>query len=474
MFSLVLKSYLALTTFSLSLRILTVESAGFTKEGFRGDPRHYDVSSHNSKVVCYWGTWSNYRPNAGKFTPENINPKLCTHIIYSFAGLEGSSSSEAPWSIKSLDPWMDLEDEYRLAGFRKVTDLKYVNPKLKITLAIGGWNEGSTKYSEMARDPEKRKTFVESVVEFLKKHNFDGLDLDWEYPAKRGGIPEDKDNFILLIRDLRAAFEPHGYLLTAAIGAAVPTIDTSYDVPSMYKYLDLVHVMCYDYHGKWDKKTGHNAPLYSRAQDTGKDVYLNVEHTVNHLMKKGAIPEKTVLGVPFYGRAFKLENPHDSRMGARSRSTSFAGPYTREDGFLGYNEICEELTLEDTPWKVVWDEDIMAPYMHNGLKWVSFDNEKSIRKKSEFAFSRGLGGVMVWSIDTDDFTGRACGGPDFPLLRTINNALYKSEAGLVPGLTTPGQQGAESLSSKSTTPSFLLILLSMTTTVAIILQKSIF
>ena len=110
----------------------------------------------------------------------------------------------------------------------------------------------------------------------------------WYYSflAKRGGIPEDKDNFILLIRDLRAAFEPHGYLLTAAIGAAVPTIDTSYDVPSMYKYLDLVHVMCYDYHGKWDKKTGHNAPLYSRAQDTGKDVYLNVEYTVNHLMKK--------------------------------------------------------------------------------------------------------------------------------------------------------------------------------------------
>ena len=80
---------------------------------------------------------------------------------------------------------MDLEDEYRLAGFRKVADLKHVNPKLKITLAIGGWNEGSTKYSEMARDPNKRKLFSESVVKFLKQYNFDGLDLDWEYPGKK-------------------------------------------------------------------------------------------------------------------------------------------------------------------------------------------------------------------------------------------------------------------------------------------------
>jgi len=54
---------------------------------------------------------------------------------------------------------------------------------------------------------------------------------------------------------------------TAAIGAAAPTIDVAYDVPKLYKYLDYVHIMCYDYHGKWDRKTGHNAPLYSRLED---------------------------------------------------------------------------------------------------------------------------------------------------------------------------------------------------------------
>ena len=71
-----------------------------------------------------------------------------------------------------------------------------------MTLAIGGWNEGSEKYSEMAADPVSRRTFARSALSFIRRHKFDGLDLDWEYPGKRGGKPEDRENFILLIKDL--------------------------------------------------------------------------------------------------------------------------------------------------------------------------------------------------------------------------------------------------------------------------------
>ncbi len=278
----------------------------------------YTAKSHDKVVVCYWGTWANYRPKGGKFTPEDIDPSLCTHLIYSFAGLDGDTDE-----IKSLDPWMDLEDNYALQGFRKATDLKYAYPHLKVTLAIGGWNEGSKKYSAMVADRNKRRNFVNSVVSFLQEHNFDGLDLDWEYPGKRGGSADDKKFFIDLIRDLRLAFNAHGFLLTAAIGAAAPTIDVAYDVPKMYKYLDYVHVMCYDYHGKWDRKTGHNAPLYPRKHEKGQDLFLNVDYTLKYLMERGAIAEKTVLGVPLYGRAFSLMNPHDHGMGARAKTTSF-------------------------------------------------------------------------------------------------------------------------------------------------------
>ena len=75
-----------------------------------------------------------------------------------------------------------------------------------MTLSIGGWNEGSENYSEMAADDDKRSTFVSSAVQFLKKYRFDGLDLAWAYPTQRGGKPEDKENFIILLKELRWRF----------------------------------------------------------------------------------------------------------------------------------------------------------------------------------------------------------------------------------------------------------------------------
>ena len=55
----------------------------------------------------------------------------------------------------------------------------------------------------MAKTAERRATFIASTVEMVKKHGFDGLDLDWEYPGGRSdspGAPEDKANFASMLR----------------------------------------------------------------------------------------------------------------------------------------------------------------------------------------------------------------------------------------------------------------------------------
>lgn len=94
-----------------------------------------------------------------------------------------------------------LIDILSTGGYAKFNGLKTYNKNLKTLLAIGGWNEGSARFSKLVDDEDKRKQFVKNVIKFLRQNNFDGLDLDWEYPAFRDGSnPSDKENYVFLVK----------------------------------------------------------------------------------------------------------------------------------------------------------------------------------------------------------------------------------------------------------------------------------
>lgn len=128
------------------------------------------------RVVCYYTNWSVYRPGTAKFSPQNINPYLCTHLIYAFGGFTKDNK------LKPFDKYQDIEK----GGYAKFTGLKSYNKNLKVLLAIGGWNEGSSRFSSMVASADRRREFVKNTVKFLRQNHFDGLDLDWEYPAFSG------------------------------------------------------------------------------------------------------------------------------------------------------------------------------------------------------------------------------------------------------------------------------------------------
>jgi chitinase len=369
------------------------------------------LSGAEKKVVCYFGSWSVYRQGLGNFPIESIDPQLCTHLVYSFVGINGDGT------IRILDQNAEIDK----GGFRRFNALKSQNPKLKTLVAIGGYNEGSVRFSQVASAAHLRTAFVNNAVTFVQTHGFDGFDLDWEYPSRLGGAPGDKANFALLIKEFREVFDRHNLLITAAVGATASAISVSYDVPALSKYLHFINIMAYDLHGAFDGITGENAPLYPSSHDvTPVQKEANVDAVLKSWIANGAQPEKLVLGIGVYGRSFTLANPANNGIGAPSSGPGNQGPYTLEDGMLGYNEICE-LQKNGQFSNIVWNEEQQVPYAFSGNQWVGYDNPRSVALKVAHGNKLNIGGYMIWSIETDDFRG-VC-GPKYPILTAINQGI---------------------------------------------------
>jgi chitinase len=191
-------------------------------------------------------------------------------------------------------------------------------------LAIGGWSFGTQKFKDISSTRYARQTFIYSAIQFLRKRNFDGLDMDWEYP--KGS--DDKKNFVLMLKELKEAFDAEAQevkkptlLLSAAVPVGPDNVKSGYDVPAVAGYLDFINLMAYDFHGKWEKETGHNAPLYSPSTDSEWRKQLSVDNAAKMWVKLGAPKEKLVIGMPTYGRTFTLADEDKHGPNARYART---------------------------------------------------------------------------------------------------------------------------------------------------------
>ncbi|TGZ49232.1 Uncharacterized protein DBV15_12857, partial [Temnothorax longispinosus] len=264
------------------------------------DPDKVSPLSDYYKVVCYFTNWAWYRPGIGRYMPENINHTLCTHIVYGFAHLD---YSELVIKVK------DSETDYDNHFYKRV--VAYKERGLKVLLALGGWEDSAGgKYSRLANCNK--------------------------------GPDSDKENFAAILRELKAKFKKKKLLLSAAVSSDMQVIDKGYDVPALAKYLDWITVMASEYHGYWDERTGHVAPLYYHPDDEkyyDEMYYLNANYSINYWISKGAPPRSIVMGTPLYGRSFSLANKNVHGLNAPTYGGGKAGEVTNETGFLSYYEV---------------------------------------------------------------------------------------------------------------------------------------
>jgi chitinase len=239
-------------------------------------PEHTPLNGNDRPFFCYYTNWSQYRPSHGQFWPEDIPANLCTTIVFSFGYVDNTPNG---WGVVPFE-WNDQDSAWSDGLYTRINKLKYQNPSLKTALALGGWNHGSTKWTEMVSTDQGIRDFARNSLRYVKTHGFNGLDIDWEYPAKctidcsRDG---DDLRFKNMYRQLRYEIDNNpefsGIELTIAVGIGKDKIHVvdgkapSYDPRDLTDYFDYVHLMSYDMHGHWEDKTGHQAMAHPLAFD---------------------------------------------------------------------------------------------------------------------------------------------------------------------------------------------------------------
>ncbi len=279
----------------------------------------------------------------------------------------------APKVVAYVPNWIDLPAFAQTIDYHKVThlNLAFENPVdaegtlsfhakntaliekarqegVKILVSIGGGGAADNKtlqarYFDLIGSA-RRARFAATLADYVTTHQFDGLDVDLEGPS----INEDYGGFI---EALAKVFRERRLLLTAALskgygGNRVPD--------SVFAHFDFINIMAYDGTGPWNP----NAPGQHSSMDFAKE-------NVAYWLGRGLPREKAVLGVPFYGYGFG---------NAAGKNYPYAAILAAHPGAEGLDQV------GDTIW---------------------YNGKPTIRDKTAYALEQRLGGLMIWSLNSD-------------------------------------------------------------------------
>ncbi|MGD9612746.1 MAG: glycoside hydrolase family 18 protein [Kiritimatiellia bacterium] len=332
-------------------------------------------------VAGYYPEWRRW-----SYPPSAIPLEHLTHVIYCFAFPNADGTLSFPQGF--FDPVPDLEKRVHAAG-------------KKLLISVGGALD-SEGFAPMAANATTRARFVSQLTGLCLSNRFDGVDLDWEFPASAA----EGTNLTQLVREIRAHWNqvaPH-LMLTLAIG---PTDWSAkyFDVAALHPLLDWIDVMTYCYYGAWSGRAGHNAPLYTDPADPLKAGSTDQSIREYFHGKRGVPLEKMALGIPFYGLTY----------------TGTTQLYAVASG--GTPTFYRNVVGLDYAYR--WDGVSQVPYLVsplNGGTLVPFDDPASVRLKAQYAKSMGLAGVAIWELSQD-----AVAVGNQPLLASIGTEMLVAE-----------------------------------------------
>jgi chitinase len=314
-----------------------------------------------------------YLSDNSDWDADSLDVSKVTHICYAFGVIKDGKVTGSHWKKVHL-----------------LKELKKRNPALKILLSVGGW--GMEGFSDAVFTDENRRRFTSSAAKLIWEHDFDGLDLDWEYPCRDYVIkarPEDRHNYTRLVRMLRHAFKKmtkkfgKQYLLAMAAGGA-EMFAQDIEIKLLEPYFDFMSIMTYELHNGASPIAGHHTNLYNPNGST-----KSADTAIKAFIREGMPPHKLLLGSAFYGRGWS---------GMDSTKHPLFQP-----GIPGVSASYQRMLsmIENEGYKRYWDDDAKAPYIWNGNVFISYDDPRSLKYKARYVKNMGLGGIFFWEWSSD-------------------------------------------------------------------------
>ncbi len=346
------------------------------------------------KVIGYFPEWGVYEAH-NFFTPDKVDYSGLTHLNYGFAVVK--------------DGVVTMHDTDKAPGLIKDLDKRTEAANVAHMISVGGWNNSQEGVFEAATATNAGlEKLANSMVSYMAQWNFDGLDIDWEYPDTEA----EKNQFTKLLQSLRTKLDAQGkkddkyYQLSAAVTTNhnnIQFINPAVTAP----LLDSVNVMAYDIHGAFDPLTGHNAPLYENSHDEDKD--LNVADTMSAYVNTWQVPKaKLMMGIPYYGRGWGHVPGTELIPGLpgmfNTGAATVKGAWDDADQLTGTNPwYVLKQKLNSGDYTRYWDPESHVPYLYSKTtqEFLTYDDPQSIKEKVDYINAQGFGGAILWDISGD-------------------------------------------------------------------------
>ncbi|KAI0107470.1 glycoside hydrolase superfamily [Nemania sp. FL0031] len=360
------------------------------------------------KNTVYFTNWG---ISQEKYIPQKLPVDDLSHVLYAFADIAPNGT------VLSANPVADLSQKYSedrdwepgrnaYGAVKQLYIHKKWNRHMKVLLSVGG-GEFSPKFAAATSTEMRRQTFAKSAVKLVTDWGFDGLDIDWEYPTNES----ERDNLVKLLAACREAFDRYSFhnhlhyrfLVTVASPASAANWKFV-DLPRMDRYVDIWHLMSYDYSGSWNPRSGHQSNVFANKANEASTP-LNTNDAVKHYESLGIRARKIVVGLPLYGRSFN----GTSGLGQNYTSVGTGGP---QPGVWYYKDLPKAGARED------FDDVAKATYSYDRKtrELISYDDVRSTTFKAHYVRDRGLGGAFFWEA-SGDRAGRGS------LVKTMTRAL---------------------------------------------------